>query len=214
MGGSGGKMIRFVGRDVLLDDGTADGHIVIRKGELYVSTALNFNPWAPGYAGEDGSIDCDFQGKMNEQARLLGWESPQTIFHLFRQCAKTAEEQPGVPTSAWHGEAAAGRGLYMGRYTFDEETPVEERDFDKLPQEVQESLLLWWLNHEGKQDTPQNRSVKVSELRQERVRYWPYKFVDYDEKLYAELVKQGCAYKDGRVETSPDKLGRLARYAR
>ena len=43
LGGSGGRLGRFVTKDVVID-----GVTIIRKGEMYVSTAVNFNPWAPG----------------------------------------------------------------------------------------------------------------------------------------------------------------------
>ena len=151
---------------------------------------------------------------MNEKALALGWAAPQTVFHLFRQCAKTAEEQNGVPMSAWHGEAAAGRGLYLGKYEFDADGLVEERDFNTLPPDVQKSLVEWGVSDQRLPPTPQNLAAERAKRQQKKVTYWPYKFVGYSEELYSELVRQGCHYSDGRVETDPAKLGRLARHAR
>lgn len=213
MGGNGGALERFVANDVIVD-----GHVIIRKGELYVSTSVNFNPWAPGYAGEDGSIDVDFQALMDERAKKLGWKTPQRVFHLFRQCAFTPDEQPRVPMSAWHGRAAAGKGLYLGKYMLDDDTPPEERVFDRLPQSVQDALIEWGVTvRDKKQDTPQNRAAERARRQRKnngKITYWPYKFVEYDEKVYSELVRLGCNYPDGRVETDPAKLGRLARWAK
>ena len=188
LGGSGAVMERTVSNDHVLPD----GHVLIKKGEFYLSAAADWNPWAPSFAGDIGMFLYDFRKYLHPN---------QSEFHVFRECTLKRSD---YPYSAYHGPHATR--LYCGRYRYDDDHPLSEISFKKLPPCTQDEYVKLHMRREAK------KKRKVGTFEEEMARILEenktftmhgYEFVDYDEKLYAELVRVGA--DNGWVETVTDR---------
>jgi hypothetical protein len=128
LGGVGTDMERFVKEDKVL----ADGHVLIRAGEMYLWGRADWNTYAPSFAGDAGAYRDDLAAELREQQHKMGWAAPQTTFHLFREC--TRRFLIDLPLSAYHGKDAEKKTLYCGRYRVaDDDEVTSHLYFKSLP---------------------------------------------------------------------------------
>ena len=208
LGGVGTDMERFVKEDKVL----ADGHVLIRAGEMYLWGRADWNTYAPSFAGDVGAYRDDLAAGLKEQQLDMGWDAPQSIFHLFREC--TQRFLIDMPLSAYHGKDAENKTLYCGRYRVDDELTYEQC-FKELPSCTQECICELQARREiGRGEAVRaQRERRTHDIMAERLQanevYTMHgdEFVDYDEKLYRELVTSGAS--NGRVEVDDVKLGPL-----
>ena len=214
LGGCGARIDRFVANDKILPD----GHVLIKKGELYISAQRAWNFFAPSYPGEPCAFFDDFDEWMDDKAAELGWTTPQREFHLFVETANTKTVgKMAIPSTAWMGKSAlaqwgkgnAGTGLYCGKYVKDDDGVEEFRTFTQLP-ECTQQVMAWWdardtlkLEREQKRLTghasPTEIKKLADELLEEKINadekhvLIGYKQVSYDERLYEECKKANAA---------------------
>ena len=208
LGGVGTDMERFATEDKVLPD----GHALIKKGEMYLWGRADWNTYAPSFAGDIGAYRDDLAETLEEQRIVMGWEKPQTVFHLFRQC--TERFLIDVPYSGYHGKDAEKKTLYCGRYRADDGCTYQLA-FKELPPCTQECICELAARREvGSRDIDATRRKRrAEEIMSERERenhvYTIYgvEYVDYDEKLYQALVDFGA--DNGRVDIDDAKLGPL-----
>jgi len=193
LGGVGTDDFRKVKEDHILPD----GHVLIREGEFYLWGLADWNPWAPSFAGDTGMYMF-----WDLASELL--KTGQSSFHLFRHCTDDVRK---LPPSAWHGQAAAKKALYLGMYTVDDDCTQEMRFNDLAPvyTATQELMCDYELRH--------GRGTSIEQIRQ-RLERENQKFVmqcvvpvGYDERLYDELMRIGA--NNGVVAVDVNELGRL-----
>ena len=135
LGGVGTDMERFVKEDKVL----ADGHVLIRAGEMYLWGRADWNTYAPSFAGDAGAYRDDLAAELREQQHIMGWAAPQSTFHLFREC--TQRFLIDMPLSAYHGKDAEKKTLYCGRYRVaDDDEVTFHLYFKNLPSCTQECI--------------------------------------------------------------------------
>ena len=210
LGGVGTDMERFVKEDKVL----ADGHVLIRAGEMYLWGRADWNTYAPSFAGDAGAYRDDLAVELREQQHKMGWAAPQSTFHLFREC--TQRFLIDMPLSAYHGKDAEKKTLYCGRYRVaDDDEVTFHLYFKNLPSCTQECICELDARREigSGEAVRAQRERRASEIMAERLQatefYTLYgvEFVDYDEKLYRALVASGAS--NGRVDIDDVKLGPL-----
>ena len=208
LGGVGTDMLRFVKEDKVL----ADGHVLIKKGEMYLWGRSDWNTYAPSFAGDVGAYRNDILARLKKQQLAMGWDAPQSTFHLFRECTKRFLID--MPLSAYHGKDAETKTLYCGRYRVDDDVTYEQ-SFKELPSCTQECICEIAARREvgNRESAHAQRDRRALEIMAERLQanhvYTMHgvEFVDYDEKLYGALVDYGA--NNGRVEVDDVTLGPL-----
>ena len=205
LGGVGTKDERFVREDKVMPD----GHVLIRKGEMYLWGRADWNTYAPSFAGDIGTYRDDLGAKLLKQQARMGWAAPQESFHLFRQC--TSRFLIDFPLSAYHGKAAEKKTLYCGKYRVDDVT--YEQSFKQLPECTKQCICDDKAKKElsgADKSVLARRASEILSQREEEDKVYTMcsvEFVEYDEKLYQALVKSDAS--NGRVEVDDPKLGPL-----
>ena len=232
------------------DWGLPDGHIFVGKGDCYIAGTSGWNQWAPSFPGDGGMIET-------YAANRLGPEQVQ--FHMFRECVQNPDSRQTVirPRSAFHGELAVGGYIYLGRYELDvdedgelveqqisfNQMALDKECFPEAQRTRIEELWEYYQKSKGlvesrffcKEDEGDAKARGLAACRRQLEHYDEVetlvgiRFVDYDERLYAELKRIGATKRDdkpecpldriptrsqaqkyrGRVEIDPLRLGRL-----
>ena len=232
------------------DWGLPDGHVFLRKGDCYVAGTAGWNQWAPSFPGDGGMIESYAADRLGAQ---------QKLFHMFRECVQNPGTRQTVvrPRSAFHGELAVGGYIYLGRYELDvdedgdliqQEISFNQMALDKecFPEAQRtriEELCEYCMKGKARvedrffrrDDEGDAKARTLAACRRQLEEYDEVetlvgiRFVDYDERLYAELKRIGATKRDdkpecplavlptrsqaqkyrGRVEIDPSRLGRL-----
>ena len=207
LGGVGTDDERFVREDKV----TPEGHVLIRKGELYLWGRADWNTYAPSFAGDVGAYRTNISRSLLEQQECMGWEKPQETFHLFRHCTKRFLID--FPLSAYHGKDAQEKALYCGKYRVDHDL-VYLQSFKELPECTKELICDLQAKRELGRGSSQldidHRAKEIMPQREEDNEVFTMcsvEFVEYDEKLYQALIAAGA--NNGRVEVDDALLGPL-----
>ena len=210
LGGNGTDNRRFVREDKVMPD----GHVLIRKGEMYLWGRADWNTYAPSFAGDVGAYRDMLPALLLQQQEHMGWEKPQETFHLFRQC--THRFLIDFPLSAYHGKGSEKKTLYCGKYRVDYDLTYEQ-SFKEMPDCTKQSMCKLQAERElGKGSTVEHklevarRANEIMPQREEENEVFTMcsvEFVEYDEKLYRALVASGAS--NGRIEVDDAKLGPL-----
>lgn len=200
-------MERIVREDKVLPD----GHVLIKEGEMYLWGRADWNTYAPSFAGDIGAYRDDLGAVLREQQEIMGWDAPQSTFHLFRECTKRFLID--FPLSAYHGKDAEKKTLYCGKYRVDDDVTYQQ-SFRELPECTKECICELAARRELKGGTDprqlQRRAAGIMAREESANTVYTMcgvEFVEYDERLYDALVASGAS--NGRVEIDDVKLGPL-----